>query len=132
MYLDKSMNFPFHTVYQVLDYFQYNKRGRLKSVNLLEEEHGSSSGAHVDLRWELCFFAIQRALKYCTQQQVDVFKLRYCTDYPDQYTRGQIVDAIAKRFGKKKSTIYQWLDEIIEDIERESMDLRLISTQKVH
>ena len=129
--MDDNVRYPFSTVYQVLDYFQYNKRGRLKSVNLLEEEHGNS-GERVDLRWEMCFFAIQRGLQYCSRQQIEVFKLRYCTNYPDCFSRGEIVQAIAKHYGKKKSTIYEWLDEIVEDIEREAMDLRLISTQKVH
>lgn len=131
LYMDNSLNFPFLTVYQVLDYYQHNKRGRMKSVNLLEEEHGSR-GHGIDLKWEMCWFAIDRALKFCTAQQVQVFRLRYCTEYPDELSKGEIIQAIASRFGKKKSTVYAWLDEIIEDIEREAVDLRLIPQKKWH
>jgi DNA-directed RNA polymerase specialized sigma24 family protein len=123
---------PFKSVYQILDYYQYNKRGRIKSVNLLEEEHFGSSNQGTDLTWETCCFAIERALKLCTNHQRKVFELRYCTEYPDYLTKGEIIAAIAKLFGKNKATIYRWLDEIIENIECEAVDIRLIPVKTWH
>lgn len=130
MYNERTIgSYPFSTVYQVIDYYQYNKRGRIKSVNLLEEEHGNS-GERIDLRWEMCLIAIERGLDMSTPLQARVFKRRYCEQYPDEWTKGEIIQAIAWEFSRKKSTIYQWLDAVMEDIEREAVDLRLIPPEK--
>lgn len=121
----RSALYPFSDVYQVISFYNHNKIGQAKSVNLLEQETRSTAD-RVDLRWEMCCFAIERGLKASPMDKGTAFAWRYAKTWHDRMSVGEIIAEIAKLFKTCPRTIYRWVDDVVADIEREAQDMRLI------
>jgi hypothetical protein len=119
---------PFRSVGHCLTYATLNNPARLKPINLLEPEGGGSGHAadfSGDTPMEL-FSSILHGItcvleSKCTEAVV-AFELKYKGDRTEAYS----VEDIAETLHRSTKTIYRYLNQIHDDLEREFARRELI------
>lgn len=147
---------PFRTVFEVLNYYLYcnpNRQVYKDCLNLQQRDREPRTDDPPFL-WQMCHTAITRVEKGYYREgapprgaadptEWKAFKLRYLTNYspeeehPDpgqrmasrerqNYTKTYIVRAIAEHLGVSRRTVYNWLNDLLGEIEFECCDMKLI------
>ena len=126
----KMDKLPFADVYQVLNHYLYCKPGRIKPLDIDQEIRAREDG--INLKWEMCVFAIQRGVEKASLQKRRAFWLRYAKQWPAHLTVAEIMRAIGITLHAAPRTLYTWIYEILDNIEREAIDMRLIPPRDLH
>lgn len=121
----------FNHLSQAISYINRKNPARARSVNLLE--NGTSSGRRVDPDFigisEADIFAslllgLKKTLKLYPDLQQSAWKLKNLGDRKEQSHPRDI----AEKLGFSPSTIYRWISQIDEDLEREFIKRDLLES----
>lgn len=118
-------DYPFKDFYHVIEFVNSCNPARHKSINLIERENKQTT-EDPSVLWSLVLCTMTYGLRVFPHYKAEIFRARYFAPRDGDASQCLSIEDIQLKFQLSRRTVFRWLAEITEELERIFIDRRII------